>query len=221
MMVQKLRICGKVYFDQLLNFQILLLLFLHTLLLYILLFGCLIFSKPLGCQTVGSRSGLTFCQAWSGSKLFAKIISRQQKSPVSGKRLETKQLFETTFWLKPWQKLHVISFGSNFFHLAKVLVLFLFGLSVGYNKFSSQCKPGTSIHYLPLIICLGAVSTLLATLQCLPTKGLPILSDSSVCLLLFHQRTVSFSPVNDRARYRGDLALALLLALAWLYNQIG
>ena len=28
-------------------------------------------------------------------------------------------MFDTTFWLKPWLKL--ISFGSNFFHLVKVL----------------------------------------------------------------------------------------------------
>ena len=27
----------------------------------------------------GSRSGLTFCQAWSASKLFAKVISRRHK----------------------------------------------------------------------------------------------------------------------------------------------
>ena len=37
---------------------------------------------------------------------------------VVGKGLNTKQLVDT-FWLKPWLKL--ISFGSNFFHLAKVL----------------------------------------------------------------------------------------------------
>ena len=35
----------------------------------------------------GSRSGLTFCRAWSGSKLFAKVISRWQKSPLAGKEL--------------------------------------------------------------------------------------------------------------------------------------
>ena len=38
----------------------------------------------------GSRSGPTgptFCPAWSGSKLFAKVISRQQKSPLAGKEL--------------------------------------------------------------------------------------------------------------------------------------
>ena len=27
-----------------------------------------------------SRSGLTFCQSWSGSTLFAKVVSRRQKS---------------------------------------------------------------------------------------------------------------------------------------------
>ena len=30
----------------------------------------------------GSRSGPTFCWSWFGSKLFAKFISRQQKSPL-------------------------------------------------------------------------------------------------------------------------------------------
>ena len=35
------------------------------------------------------------------------------------KELNTKQLVDATFWLKPRFKL--ISFGSNFFHLAKVL----------------------------------------------------------------------------------------------------
>ena len=34
-----------------------------------------------------SRSGLTFCQAWSGSKLFAKVISRWQVT-TSGKRVK-------------------------------------------------------------------------------------------------------------------------------------
>ena len=36
-----------------------------------------------------------------------------------GKELNTEQLVDTTFSLKPW--LELISFGSNFFHLAKVL----------------------------------------------------------------------------------------------------
>ena len=46
-------------------------------------------------------------------------LRRQQKSPLAGKEINTKQLVDTTFWLKPW--LELISFGSNFFHLAKVL----------------------------------------------------------------------------------------------------
>ena len=37
---------------------------------------------------------------------------------IAGKELNTKQLVDT-FWLKPWLKL--IAFGSNIFHLAKVL----------------------------------------------------------------------------------------------------
>ena len=35
------------------------------------------------------------------------------------KELDTNKLVDTAFWLKPWLK--VISFGYNFFHLAKVL----------------------------------------------------------------------------------------------------
>ena len=46
-------------------------------------------------------------------------VSRQQKSALAGKELNTKQFVGTTFWLKPWLKL--IPFGSNFFHLAKVV----------------------------------------------------------------------------------------------------
>ena len=45
-------------------------------------------------------------------------LSADDKSPLAAKELNTK-FVDTTFWLKPWLKL--ISFGSNFFHLAKVL----------------------------------------------------------------------------------------------------
>ena len=34
------------------------------------------FSNIISVQQFGSRSGPTFCRAWSGSKLFAKVISR-------------------------------------------------------------------------------------------------------------------------------------------------
>ena len=48
-----------------------------------------------------------------GPNCFQKL-----QADIAGKELNTKQLVDT-FWLKPWLKL--ISFGSNFFHLAKVL----------------------------------------------------------------------------------------------------
>ena len=41
------------------------------------------------------------------------------KLPLAGKELNTEQLLDTTFWLKPLLK--SISFGSNFYHMAKVL----------------------------------------------------------------------------------------------------
>ena len=73
--VKKIHICEKVYFDQLLDFPILLLSFLHTLLLcLILLFEYWIFQYHQGVKQFESRAGPTYCHAWSGSKLFAKVI---------------------------------------------------------------------------------------------------------------------------------------------------
>ena len=46
------------------------------------------------------------------------IVGYPQTTKV-GKELNTKKLVDPTFWLKPCLKL--ISFGDNFFHLAKVL----------------------------------------------------------------------------------------------------
>ena len=43
----------------------------------------------------------------------------QRLSADTKKELNTEQLVDTTFWLKPW--LELISFGSDFFLLAKVL----------------------------------------------------------------------------------------------------
>ena len=63
---------------------------------------------------------------------------------IASKELNTKQLVDT-FWLKPWLKL--ISFGSNFFHLAKVLAttnsepgLALY-LHYFYKKYSPPAPP--------------------------------------------------------------------------------
>ena len=48
-------------------------------------------------KQIGSRSGPTFCQAWSGSNLFAKVISRQH-SEVKHSELP---------------KIHLVSFSSS------------------------------------------------------------------------------------------------------------
>ena len=117
---QKLLICEKVYFDQLLDFRILLLLFLHTLLLcHILLFGCWIFFN-----TIRESNSLDPDQArhFTGPDLGPNCLQRLSTDniiPSSGQRVNRNQLVDTTFWLKPWLK--ILSFGSNFFHLAKVL----------------------------------------------------------------------------------------------------
>ena len=58
-----------------------------------------------------------------GPDLGPNCLQRQSEDnksdPIADKELNTKQLVDTTFWLKPW--LQLISLGSNFFHLAKVL----------------------------------------------------------------------------------------------------
>ena len=70
-------------------------------------------------MTIAVDLGRKATKQTNKTNLFAKVISRQQKSPLAGKEINTKQLVDTTFLLKPWLKL--ISFGSNFFHLARVL----------------------------------------------------------------------------------------------------
>ena len=108
------------HFDQLLDFRILLLLFLHTLLLcHILLFGCLNLSILSGGQTVWIliRPDIMLGLIW-----IQTICKGYQQTTIvapSGQRVKYKQLVDTTFWLKPWLKF--ISFGSNVFHLARVL----------------------------------------------------------------------------------------------------
>ena len=54
-----------------------------------------------------------------GPDLGPNSFKRLSAVNLAGKELNTKQLIDTSFWLKLWLKL--ISLGSNFFHLAKVL----------------------------------------------------------------------------------------------------
>ena len=46
----------------------------------------------------GSRSGPTFCRTWTGTKLFAKIISRRHYSTVVGKELMQQNAPYCTSW---------------------------------------------------------------------------------------------------------------------------
>ena len=56
----------------------------------------------LSVKQIGSRSGPTFCRAWSGSKLFSKVISRRHKEIKSQKLVKDvevmhlKQIFNLT-----------------------------------------------------------------------------------------------------------------------------
>ena len=99
----------------------LLLLFLHTY--YCAIFYSLdarFFSVPSGCQTVWIQIRPDILSGLIWVKTVCKTVCQQTtKVAPSGKELNANQRVDTTFWLKPWLKL--ISFGSNFFNLAKVL----------------------------------------------------------------------------------------------------
>ena len=63
--------------------------------------------------------GLTADDKMSGWIWVQTVCKGYQQTTKVGKELHTKKLVDTIFWLKPWLKL--ISFGYNFFFLAKVL----------------------------------------------------------------------------------------------------
>ena len=125
-MVQKLHFCEKVYFYRFCIFKYS---FYHSFTLYycaiVYSLDAGFFSIPSGCQAV-----------WTLIRpdiLFAKVISRHQKLPLADKELNTKQLVDTTFWLKPWLKL--TSFGSNVFHLSKVLATTVSLVSISFERY--------------------------------------------------------------------------------------
>ena len=120
------------YFDQLLDSQYCF--YYSYTLYYCAKFNSLnsgFFSLPSGCQTVWIQirpdilSGLIWVQT------VCKRYQQMIKVAASGKELNTEQLLDTTFWLKPWLK--SISFGSNFFHLTKMLAI--------VQEFLSQGRP--------------------------------------------------------------------------------
>ena len=46
----------------------------------------------------GPRSGATFCRSWSGSKQFAKVISRRKEMPLACKELKKKKISTCFSW---------------------------------------------------------------------------------------------------------------------------
>ena len=99
----KIHICKKVYFDQLLDF--LAFIIPSHLLCHILLFGCWIFLIPSRCQTarIQIRSDILSGLIWD--QTVCKGYQQTANVTLAGKELNTKQLVDTTFWLKPWLKL--------------------------------------------------------------------------------------------------------------------
>ena len=55
-------------------------------------FKILFQEKHQSVKQLGSRSGRTFCRAWSGSKLFAKFICRWQNLQLVGKVLNMRSM---------------------------------------------------------------------------------------------------------------------------------
>ena len=92
----------------------------------------------------GSRSGPTFCRSWSGSKLFAKVISRRS---TLGYELNGNQLLSLSFWTisivcrillgchKP-EEMNSISLTSLFIFLQFLVCLFGLIFYIPVNNFS-------------------------------------------------------------------------------------
>ena len=115
-MVKKLHICEKVYFDQLLDFRILLFFYipLHFIIVsYFTLWMLDFFNTNRVSKSLDPDQARHFVRPDLGPSCLQRL-----SADTAGKELNTKQLVDT-FWLKPWLKL--ISFGSTFSHLAKVL----------------------------------------------------------------------------------------------------
>ena len=182
--VQKLHICEKEYFDQLLDFPILHLLFLHTLLLcHIQLFECWIFFTTIRVSKhFGSRSGPTFCRPDPGPNCLQRL-SADDKVTDSCQSVK----YRMTSW---------------YYFLAKVnfiwLQLFLFGWSVGYNKLWARVSPEYVLKYWTLATCQeGKAKQQRSRLDCFWRSSLmsvfPVWYLGLPCLL-FRQAFCDFQP---------------------------
>ena len=65
------------------------------------------FSTTKVSNSLGPDQGRHFVWPDLGPNCLQRLISRQQKSLLMGKEINTKQLVDTTFWLKPWLKFYL------------------------------------------------------------------------------------------------------------------
>ena len=106
-------ICEKVYFDQLLDFQILLLLFLHTCHIYSLQYFTLWMLDFFNTIRVSNSLDPNQARHFDLGPYCLQRLSAAN-GPLADQELNTIQLVDTsTFWLNPWLKL--ISFGFQLF----------------------------------------------------------------------------------------------------------
>ena len=97
-MVQKLHSWEKMYFDQLLGFLIVLLLFLHNYIVpYLTLWILDLFNTIRVSNSLDPDQAQHFVRPDLGPSCL-QMLSADQK----GKKLNTEQLVDTNFWLKPW-----------------------------------------------------------------------------------------------------------------------
>ena len=110
----------------------------------------------LNVKQFGSRSGATSCRAWSGSKLFVKVICRRQKPPLAGKDLKFILLIisfiqvfsslETTSGLVTCNDGHIIVSYSDFF-----TNLFLWVPGLTRPKFFASQTRSSASHMGPTL----------------------------------------------------------------------
>ena len=148
-MVQKLHICEKVYFDQLLDFPILLLLFLQTFLFSHILFTLWM---PDFFNTIKVSNSLDPDQVrlFVGPDLgpnCSQRLSADNKINVSPSGQRVK--YKTTWYYFLAKTLAKVNFIW--------LQLFPFGWSVGYNKFWARVSPERHVHISGLILNQGVI----------------------------------------------------------------
>ena len=98
----------------------------------------------------GSRSGPTFCRSWSGSKLFAKVISRWQEA---AKRKEQRHIkFETLITLI-YQQIYLNK------HCKPCILSFVFEETprcVLWQTVKTQMKCSMMLHFIRVYtVCIG------------------------------------------------------------------